>query len=148
MLRISKLADYAILVMSSIASHQHLLSAKDIASDTKLAEPTVSKLLKLLARSNLLQSERGAKGGYKLIRPTANITVLQIIEAIDGRIAMTECDKENSYCAIETICTVSKNWQKISGAIRNALKEISLADMQAEIPETKIHFDFKRRATS
>ena len=146
MLKISKLADYAILVMSSISSqNDKILSAKDIAVETQLTEPTVGKLLKILTKHQLLSSERGVKGGYKSVRPANKITIAEIIEAVDGKIAMIECDKINSGCTVESICTVSSNWQKISSAIRNALTDISLADMQHEIPESIIQFDFKKR---
>lgn len=148
MIKISKLADYAILVMSSIAAHPNdLLSAKDIALDTRLTETTVSKLLKILTRHQLLLSQRGVNGGYGLTRPTAQITLAEIIEAVDGKIAMTECDKTHGCCAVETHCTVSSNWQKISSAIRNVLVGISLSDMQHNIPENVIQFDFKKRIT-
>ncbi len=148
MLKISKLADYAILVMGSVSAHSNkLLSAKDIAIDTHLTEPTVGKLLKLLTKQHLLNSERGVKGGYKSAHPANAITVAEIIEAVDGKIAMIECDKSDSCCAVESICTVSSNWQKISSGIREALAGISLADMQHEIPEAMIQFDFKKRLT-
>lgn len=145
MLKISKLADYAILVMNSIAIHPtSLLSAKDIALDTKLSEPTVSKLLKILTKHNLLISQRGAKGGYELTRPSEFVTITEIIEAIDGEIAMTECDKSDGCCSVATHCKVSNNWQRISSAIRNALTKISLSDMQQDLSESKIQFDFKK----
>lgn len=149
MLKISKLADYAIVIMNTIATDPSaLLSATDIAAKTTIAEPTVSKLLKMLTQANLLNSQRGMHGGYELIQPANTITVASIIEAIDGKIAMTECEKSDGCCAVASNCTVSSNWQKISRAIRNALSDISLADMQHDIPEAVIHFDFKRRKIS
>lgn len=146
MLKISKLADYAIVIMNTIATEPNTLhSAPDIATKTTIKEPTVSKLLKMLTQANLLNSQRGTNGGYGLAQPANTITVASIIEAIDGKIAMTECDKNNSCCAVAPSCTVSSNWQKISRAIRNALSDISLADMQHDIPEKTIRVDFKRK---
>tara|TARA_R110000868_G_scaffold8205_7_gene42796 strand:+ start:116437 stop:116892 length:456 start_codon:yes stop_codon:yes gene_type:complete len=144
MLRISKLADYAIVVMNELAStDDDLLSAADISTNTKIPEPTVGKILKALARDELLTSTRGAKGGYQLAMDTTAINLVQIISAIDGEIALTECDKETSACSVQASCTVSHNWQRISHAIREALAGISLADMKQPIPESVIQFKIK-----
>ncbi len=146
MLKISKLADYAIMVMSNLAEHKDtFLSAADIATSTKISETTVSKLLKLLGKYNLVDSQRGATGGYQLSRTSNAISLAHIIAAIDGEIALTECDKSNGYCNLAANCTVSSNWQRISRTIRDALMDVSLADMLQPLPGTMIKIDFKRR---
>lgn len=148
MIRISKLADYAIVIMNNIAaSSTDLPSAKEIASAVRLAEPTVSKLLKTLTKHQLLLSKRGVNGGYELAKPAAEITIADIIEAIDGEIVLTGCDNKTEHCSIVSSCTVSHNWRRISTKIRDALRQISLEEMQHEIPEHTIQFDFKKRAS-
>lgn len=148
MIRISKLADYAIVIMNNIAASTTALpSAKGIASAVHLAEPTVSKLLKTLTKHQLLVSKRGVNGGYELARPATEITVADIIEAIDGEIVLTGCDNKTEHCSIVSSCTVSHNWRRISTNIRDALNKITLEDMQHEIPEHMIQFDFKKRVS-
>ena len=142
MLRISKLADYTIVIMNEIAGNSNpLLSAKDIAGTTHLTETTVSKLLKLLVKANLLISQQGAKGGYQLARPAKDMTLAQIIAVMDGEIAMTECDRIDGCCSVEKHCTISSNWRRISHAIRDALSNISLADMNTPLPQPIVQFN-------
>lgn len=145
MLKISKLADYAIVIMNELAAQKgQFLSASQLASLTHVSEATASKLLKSLAKSELLQSQMGAQGGYSLINDPKDINLAQIITAIEGEIALTECDKHNSCCNMQKTCTVSSNWQRIGAAIRNALAEISLADMQQPIPQAVIELKMIR----
>lgn len=145
MLKISKLADYAILLMTTIVSSNKILSAKDIAAQIHLAEPTVSKLLKILTKQGFLISERGVNGGYRSANPATEINIAEIIEAIDGKIAIIECSKNQGDCTVASSCKVSRNWQKISTAIRNCLIEISLSDLQTDLPKNPIHFDLRKR---
>ena len=125
MLRMGKLTDYGIVLMSHFASNlqvQH--SAHAIAEAVKVPLPTVRKVLKLLSHSGLLKSERGVMGGYSLSRHPDDITVAEIITAIEGPIALTECDQE-THCAVQT------NWTKINDAVFHALDEVKLSDMLA-----------------
>lgn len=130
MLRVSKLADYATVVLAYMAKNIALFyNARDIALHTHIALPTVSKILKLLARSKLLNSQRGIKGGYQLIRDPKQISVAEILCAIDGDFGMTDCSHFSGLCALESLCAIRNNWQLISQAIYQELKFISLADI-------------------
>lgn len=108
-------------------------SAQALAEAAMLELPTVSKVLKLLVKTGLVESYRGATGGYSLIRKADEVSVAEIIEAIEGPIAMTECSIEEGLCAQESRCSVRGNWQRISLAISQAMSGVSLAEMA--IPE-------------
>jgi FeS assembly SUF system regulator len=130
MIKISKLADYATVVMAYMASKSDSVhKARDIAKHTHIALPTVSKILKLIARCGLLESQRGAKGGYQLTRYPEKITVTEIIKAMDGEFAMTECSHLQGNCSIESTCSIRSNWRMLSNTIYQALDCITLADM-------------------
>lgn len=131
MLRVTKLADYGIVIMTHLASHQGATyNARDVANDARLPVPVVSKILKLLARNGLLESHRGIKGGYGLARKPQEITVAQIIRALEGPIAVTECtDRIRGDCGLMTGCPVRTNWHLINQAIYQALETITLAEM-------------------
>ncbi len=131
MIRLSRLADYGVVLMTHIAqSDARLHTAHAAAQAARIPEPTVSKILKALSRQGLLDSHRGAGGGYSLAREPAAIRVTEIITAVDGPIALTSClDSAGTACTLETFCPTRTNWHKINDAIRRALDEISLADM-------------------
>jgi FeS assembly SUF system regulator len=130
MLRISKLTDYGTMILVHLATHQgHLHSASDVAAGTRLALPTVQKLLKLLARSDLVRSVRGAEGGYVLARAPASISAVDILDVLEGPLSITECSTSDSRCELEDGCPVGGAWQKINRGIRGALGEITLADL-------------------
>ena len=130
MLRISKMTDYAIMVMVELhASRGEVLSAHALAERSHLELPTVSKVLKLLVNTGLVDSYRGANGGYSLERNAQDISVAEIIAAIEGPIAMTECSVEEGLCAQESICSLRGNWQRISIAVAKAMEGVSLAEM-------------------
>ena len=130
MLRISKLADYGTVVMVYLAHESGVVhNAKEIATHVSLAVPTVSKLLKLLAAQNLLLSQRGVKGGYMLSRDPSEISVAEIIEAVEGNSGLTECSHKESECFLEDVCAIRGNWRLISNAIYKALASISLVDL-------------------
>lgn len=134
MLRISKLTDYAILAMVELARGDEILSAQALAERVRLEVPTASKVLKMLARAGLLESYRGANGGYRAARPAAQTSVADVIAAIEGPIAMTECSVEQGLCNQEDNCELRGNWQRISVAVANALQDVSLAEMSAPLP--------------
>ena len=127
MLRLSKLADYGSQVMAYMARDNTVHSASEVASATGIAVPTASKILKMLARRNLLASVRGAKGGYVLSRSAGGISIAEIIDAMDGPISITECS--TSTCQQESVCSTRKNWQDINNLIRDSLGRVTLAQM-------------------
>lgn len=133
MLRLSKMTDYAVVVLSTLAHADSALhTANSLADRTGLPMPTVQKLLKLLARGDLLQSHRGASGGYSLSREPDRINVVQIIEAIEGPIALTDCvDGGSGGCGVQGLCSRKNHWEKVNSAVRRALEDVSLADMAA-----------------
>ncbi len=130
MLRISKLTDYGTVVLAHLAAHQSsVCSAADVAQATGIAPPTVSKLLKLLARAELVISTRGANGGYRLARPPQEISAADVIDALDGPVSITECSATDGDCEHEDVCTVGGAWQRINVAIRRALRDVTLNDL-------------------
>ena len=127
MLRISKLADYGTVVMVYLAKRpQQLCNARDIALHTHLTVPTVSKLLKRLTAAGLLTSARGVAGGYRLQRSAAEISVAQIVYALDEYRGLTECSLKPNECSLRGVCHVQGNWQLISQSIEAALDSVSL----------------------
>ncbi|MEA5445532.1 SUF system Fe-S cluster assembly regulator [Gammaproteobacteria bacterium AB-CW1] len=136
MLKLSRLTDYATLVLAHLARHgESRHSAAEVAEQTGLAGPTVSKVLKALAREGLVSSTRGAAGGYALARPAREISAANIIDAIEGPVAVTECSHEDGDCSLESICGVGQGWQKINSVIRRTLEGITLEELLTpEIP--------------
>jgi FeS assembly SUF system regulator len=131
MIKLSRLADYSIVMMTQLAARPgSLMQAPDIALVTGVPVPTVSKVMKKLAQSGLVDSQRGAKGGYALTRAATEIPVTEIISAVDGPIALTECTvPDESGCEHEALCPTRTNWRKINDAVVSALEDITLADM-------------------
>lgn len=129
MIRLTKQADYGIVLMSQLALTGQAAAA-ELALQTHLPSAMVSKILKLLARSKLLVSHRGVHGGYELARPAAEISVAEVIFALEGPIALTQCS-EHSHddCSYEAFCRVSENWQRIDRAVRGALEAVTIEDM-------------------
>jgi FeS assembly SUF system regulator len=106
-------------------------NARELAAETRLPVPVVSKVLKALARAGLLVSQRGAKGGYGLARSPREITVPEMITALEGPIGLTECAQHPGACPQEEGCHVRAPWQRISRAVQGALARITLADLVA-----------------
>jgi len=104
-----------------------------------LALPTVSKVLKALVQHGLLVSHRGAKGGYSLAAAPEEISVAQIISAIEGPIALTECSDSTGVCGQEPQCSVRSNWQRINKAVREALERVTLAELARPMAQP-LHF--------
>ncbi len=131
MLRISKLTDYATVVLSFMArSPLDTYSAARISERLDIGQPTVSKILKLLAHGRLLSAQRGVNGGYTLARPPGRISVAEIIDAMEGiPSGLTECSSVPGVCSQERGCAIRGNWQKISLAVRGALEGVTLADL-------------------
>lgn len=130
MLRISKLTDYGTVLLAHLAANQATVrSAADVADATGIATPTVSKLLKLLARAGLVTSTRGAGGGYRLARGPQEISAADVIDALEGPVSITECSASDGDCEHEDVCSVGSAWQRINVAIRRALQDVTLNDL-------------------
>jgi len=130
MLRLSKLTDYATVILSDMAKDQiQVHSAMEIAAATGIALPTVSKILKLLVNAEVLISTRGAKGGYVLAREPEKISVATVISALEGPIALTECSISQQGCEQASGCDIRGNWNLINQTIHNALESVTLADL-------------------
>lgn len=142
MLRISKLTDYGTVLLAHLAANgTAVCSAADVAEATGIAPPTVSKLLKSLARSGLVTSTRGANGGYQLSRSPEDISAADVIDALEGPVSITECSASDSLCEHEGVCSVGGSWQRINIAIRRALEDVSLSDLlrtNTQVP--RLHF--------
>ena len=134
MIKLSKLTDYAVIVLSVLAqtSEDHCTSV-DLAQKTDLPEPTVSKILKLLAKGGLVASLRGSKGGYQLKQKAKAISIAEIVAVIEGPIAVTHCvDQSTECCDRSAICSMSGRWNKVNLAIQETLQKISLEDMMGD----------------
>jgi len=130
MLRIAKLTDYATLLMVRLAREPgRCFSAGQLAGELGVPLPTVAKLLKRLLQAQLLASVRGSGGGYSLAHAPDAISVADVVSAIEGPVALTECAHGQGDCALEQNCATRANWQVISRAVRVALEAVSLADM-------------------
>ena len=142
MLRISKLTDYGTVVLAHLAgANGRVCSASEVSEATGIAPPTVSKLLKSLARADLVISTRGANGGYQLARPARDITAASVIDALEGPVSITECSASDSHCDFEDVCNVGNAWQRINVAIRKALEDINLNDLtRANSPVPSFRF--------
>jgi FeS assembly SUF system regulator len=129
-LRLNRLTDYAIVIATALAGHsEQAATARALAEQTRIPRPTVVKLLKLLVARGVLHSTQGRGGGYALARPPAGIALSDIIEAVEGPIALTECRREGGDCAIAGCCRARNHWIPINAALRRALNAIRLADM-------------------
>ncbi|GAB3349881.1 SUF system Fe-S cluster assembly regulator [Lysobacter tyrosinilyticus] len=139
MLRVAKLTDYATVVMTVLAA-QHgsapdvVLSASELAERAGLETPTVAKVLKPLAQAGLVAANRGANGGYRLARAAEAIGLIDIVEALEGPLGMTECSVHTGNCGIEQSCGVRANWNRINEVVIDALRDVTLAQMLAPPP--------------
>ena len=147
MLRLSKLTDYAVVVLVRLAGMEGVQTSPGIAAATGIPEPTVAKVLKILAGSDLVSSQRGARGGYRLNRDLARIPIADVIAAVDGPIALTACvDGSTSECESRGLCPMRGRWDPVNDAIRNALSNITLAEMRmaplfvARVPNAQASF--------
>ena len=134
MLRISRIADYGVVLgtRSATLPHDDVRSVRDLAAETGIPQPTVSKILKQLGREGVVDSTRGARGGYRLARRPDEVTVAEVIAALEGPIGVTECggvDADHDDCELSSRCVVRGNWQLINEAIAEALQQITLAEM-------------------
>lgn len=137
MLRMSKMSDYGTIIMSYLARQRPgvLKSAVEIATATHLGTPTVSKILKRLLHADLLISERGVKGGYRLKHTPLDISLADIINALEDRLGITECSDGSTDCAMRCYCDNQANWQVINQTIKDALNSISLKILSEPVEE-------------
>jgi FeS assembly SUF system regulator len=157
MIKIGKLTDYAIVLLSRLSQAGAQCSAQELADKTGVPFPTVAKVLKILAREKMVVSERGALGGYRLTRPATSIVIGEVIEALEGPIAITSCVEGHSdACLSEQICPMRGKWTPLNKAVRQAFYDIKLSDMihscsadgeetpklyQISMPEEAVHAD-------
>jgi FeS assembly SUF system regulator len=136
MLRISKIIDYGTLVLTHMAGYpERVFSAADLATTLGLGQPTVSKVLKLLGQRGLVKSSRGPRGGYVLGRSPADISIAQIIDALEDQpFGLTECTATPGACSVEAGCHIRTNWQRINAIVRRTLEDVSIADMVRPTP--------------
>ena len=143
MLRISKLADYGTKIMVTLAqTPERLFAASELAEQTKVPLPTVSKILKMLSKAQLLKSQRGTLGGYQLATSAEQISLAKIVSVMDGAIAMTDC--KDNCCELAESCNTKHNWSTISQVISSVLESITLAQMLKPINSQEIPLHFYR----
>lgn len=128
MIRMSKLTDYAIVLLAHLARSTKTLTAQELAERSGVPSPTVSKLCKELSKVGLVLSHRGRNGGYGLARPAERISVAEIVEALEGPIALTECaSPHKTVCGLEATCPAKASWDPVSRAIQDALQGLPLS---------------------
>jgi FeS assembly SUF system regulator len=144
--RLSSLADYAVVMMSAAARHcgaSCRLNATALAGETGLPLPTVQKLVSKLSAAGLLESARGTGGGFRLARPPAAISVADIVEAIEGPIALTTCvDSGRHDCAVEGSCRIKPHWNAVNDAVKGALASVSLANLNTPVRPERVEGRF------
>lgn len=140
MIRLGKLTDYGLVLMTHVARKRAgtLHSARGLAAESGFPVPTVSKLLKLLLQSGFLVSQRGTKGGYSLAREAREISVADMIAALEGPIALTDCSTDIGLCDFERGCPVKHNQRIINQVVRGALEKLTLADLAHPLRLTAI----------
>ena len=135
MLRLSKLTDYGTVILSYMARHpENVYSVAEMASAIGVMPPTASKILKALAKRNLVQSRRGSKGGYVLSRSPAEISIAEIIDALESPFGLTECGAAAGLCGKEDLCRIRGQWQHINQIVRGTLAQVTLSDMNQAHP--------------
>lgn len=135
MLRLNKLTDYGTVITAHMARQpERVFAAAELAAASRLGVSTASKILKLLAGAGLLRSVRGAKGGYVLARPAAEISLAQLIDALESPAGLTECSARTGLCAQEQWCAIRGQWQAIDRVIRRTLDQTTLADLTRPEP--------------
>jgi FeS assembly SUF system regulator len=136
MFRLSKLTDYAAVVLGRLSTGHDVQTAPYIAGATGIPEPTVSKVLKLLALAGLVSSMRGSRGGYKLARALTSISICDLIEAMEGPIALTACVEGSvSECDCRCQCDLHRRWDQVNDSVRSALTGICLSDLMTMPPK-------------
>jgi len=141
MFKLNKMTDYAVVMMAELARGGDaggacpggsVVTAQRLAEASAVPQPTVAKLLKQLAQAGLMESQRGAQGGYRLARDASEISVAEIIAAVEGPIALAACvDDSTDQCGVLSLCAMAGHWEMVNAAVRAALEGVTLADMMA-----------------
>ena len=140
MLRINKLTDYSMVILVHIARQDSSLTSRQISDESNIPLSTVSKVLKTLARNDILLSTRGATGGYSIAMPPNELSVNAIVTAMEGPLAITECcDSEHGTCSEEHGCPLKSHWNHINLAVKSALKSVTLQDLLSPIPRYTVN---------
>jgi FeS assembly SUF system regulator len=136
MLRMSKLTDYGIVLLTHMAQggSPPVRTAQELAQASRVPVPTVSKILKELCRGGIVISHRGRRGGYSLARSAESISVAAIVEALEGPVSVTECSDEAGLCALEPVCVAKSHWGPISRAIQGTLERLPLSALGPRPP--------------
>ena len=131
MLRLNRITDYAVVVLTQMVREPDgQVTAPQLSEDSNVPAPTVAKVLKALAKEGVLASQRGVHGGYRLARPAGDISMLEVIRALEGPVSLTACvDGAEGDCNVELLCPVRGNWDRVNTAIRSALADVTLEDM-------------------
>ena len=131
MIKLSKLADYAVVIIAALdAQKEELVSSSVLSKESKLPEPTVAKVLKLLASAEIVVSIRGVKGGYKLTKPLDDIKISDVITSVDGPIALTACvETSEECCDFAPQCAMHGRWNQVNKAINDALDMVTVGSM-------------------
>lgn len=131
MLRIGKMTDYAFIILNALAERPcKPMSAQAISNLTKLPDPTVSKIMKILSKGGLVSSTRGASGGYKIIKSGDQLSLLEVVEAMEGKVTLVECVDQTHNCSIRDNCNVHGSWNGVNQILRNTLAGCSLEDLK------------------
>lgn len=131
MIRISRLSDYAVVITGWLADQEQVRTLEQISQGTGIPLATVRKVTRLLTVSELCSARKGAQGGYQLVRPPEQMTLLAVLEAIDGELAMTQCAKSSGCeCSLVGHCAVEGGWRIINRVIREALSRLTIADLR------------------
>lgn len=137
MIRVSKMTDYSVVILSCFVASMPgtLLNASELSERTHLPLPTVSKILKILAKADILYSRRGVQGGYVLDRYADDISVAEIVTAIDGPIALTACvdTGDEVDCNVEPLCPMSGGWDKLNAAVKASFEKVSLREISSPV---------------
>ena len=131
MLRLNRITDYAVVVLTQMVREpDKQVTAPQLSEESSVPAPTVAKVLKALAKEGVLASQRGVHGGYRLARPAGDISMLEVIRALEGPVSLTACvDGAEGDCDVELLCPVRGNWDRVNTAIRGALADVTLEDM-------------------
>jgi FeS assembly SUF system regulator len=136
MIKLSRLTDYAIVIVAELSrTPGDIQAATTLSARTRIPEPTVAKVLKILARSRVLDSSRGVNGGYVMNRPLQDISIGEIIEAMNGPVSLTACVEDGEEeCSVSGICLLKGRWTPVNDAIKNAFSSVRLSDMIKSVP--------------
>jgi len=139
MIRLAKLADYGLLIASSLDEAEgHLLKLEQVSEATRLSVPTARKVMKLLVDGGVVHSERGVKGGYRLAAPAHHISLAKVIRAVEGGVALTDCCAEERLCEVMQSCTVQMNWAVINQAVNDIFERLTIKDMARKLTRADV----------